>query len=447
MSDSDSDSDGEHRSPTLPDAPDTSPDETLDVTSLKPATRGFSQRRLLNVASVAVAGVVLLALAIHWQPDVIPAPTIPTPTETLLRIKTPTPVPTSQPRGAGWKAIGPGWAQDIAFSANGALGYACGTLGPGAAPVNFAVYDPTQNVWNRMATISSGERCRVSVSPSDASDVALVTYNCIVCDNITPTAQVFRSHDGGGAWAPVHVPVSLIADNVAWTNSALFVVAEGVRAPDNSLPFHLLVSRMDGPLAEISARQLLGHSAQLIGALLVSSGSTVYATLAVAPCSVNCLTLVRSSDDGRHWTRVATSYPEADIGQTAAQPGADTLVTWVFPQQSPSPTMLRSTDKGAHWQELPTLPSADILFAPDTLSVLPDGSIILWSIGPANSVYMLRDGATTWQRVATMPVGTPLTVQYDADGHAVALWGLAHNNNPGDFTPGLEYYPLPDSAP
>lgn len=422
--------------------PDTSSDDMPHITPLKPATHMFSQRRLLNIASVVVASIVLLVLAIHWLPSVMPAHVIPTPTETLLRIKTPTPSPTSIPRGTGWKANGPGWAQDIAFSANGALGYACGTLGPGAAPINFAVYDPTQNEWNRMSTISTGERCRVSVSPSDASDVALVTYNCIVCDNVTPTAQVFRSHDGGLTWSPIHMPASLLADNVVWTNSALFVVAEGARAQDNSLPFHLLVSPVDGPLVEISGWQLLGHSAQLIGVLLVSSGSTVYATLAVAPCSVNCLTLVRSSDDGRHWTRVITPYPDADIGQTVAQPGADTLVTWVFPQQSPSLTMLRSIDKGVHWEEVPALPSTDILFAPDKLSVLPDGSIFLWSIGPANSVYMLRDGATTWQHVAIMPTGTPLTVQYDAEGHVVALWGQAHSNNTGDFTPGLEYYPL-----
>lgn len=427
--------------------PDTTSDDMPRVTSLKPATSSFSLRRLLNIASVALAGVVVLALAIHWLPGVMPAHIIPTPTETLLRIKTPTPVPTSIPRGTGWKANGPGWAQDIAFSANGALGYTCGTLGPGAAPINFAAYVPNQNVWNLLGNVSTGARCRVSVSPSDARDVALVTYNCIVCDNVTPTARVFRSHDGGLTWSPIHVPASLVVDNVAWTNSTLFVVAKGARAPDNSLPFHLLVSRADGPLTEISGWQLLGHSAQLIGALLVSSGSTIYATLTVAPCSDNCLTLVRSSDDGRHWTRVSTPYPDADIGQTAAQPGADTLVTWVFPQQSPSLTMLRSTDKGVHWQELPALPSTDILFAPDRLAVLPDGSILLWSIGPANLVYTLRDGATTWQRVATMPVGTPLAVQYDAAGHAVALWGQAHNDNAGDFTPGLEYYPLAASVP
>jgi hypothetical protein len=82
--------------------------------------------------------------------------------------------------------------------------------------------------------------------------------------------------------------------------------------------------------------------------------------------------------------------------------------------------------------------------------VLPDDSVFAFCFGNADApdvTYFLRAGANTWQAAAPLPAGTPLTVQYDADGHAVALWGLAHNNHPGDFTPGLEYYPLPASAP
>lgn len=422
---------------------DNPPDETMRVTSLKPSHNGFSQRRLLNVVSIVVASIVLLALAIHWLPEIIPARVSPMPTGTLLRVKTPT--PTSIPRGTGWMSNGPGWAQDIAFSANGALGYTCGTPGPGATAINFAVYEPAQNVWKRMPSISKGEQCRISVSPSDARDVTLVTYDCIACNVVTSSSRALRSLDGGVTWSPIYVPGSLVVSDVAQTNSALFVVAVGATAPDNSIPTHLYVSRSDGPLTEISAWQLFGHSTQLISAQLISSESTIYANLVEAPCSDECLTTVRSSDEGRDWTRI-TPYQHAEIGQAAAQVGADTLVIWARPNQSssqpPPPIVSRSTDKGLHWQELPALPSADVFFAVVHLSVLPDNSIFLWSIGPANLVYVLRDGATAWQRVAIMPTGSPLTIQNNAAGHAVALWGQAHDKNAGDFSPGLEYYPL-----
>lgn len=439
-------SDRDHREhPTRASAssPDVSPDDTLRVTSLKPAHNGFSQRRLLNVVSIVVAGIVLLALTIHWLPQIIPARVSPVSKGTLLRFKTPT--PTSIPRGTGWMANGPGWAQDIAFSANGALGYTCGTPGPGATAINFAVYETAQNVWKRMPSISKGEKCRISVSPSDARDVTLVTYSCTACNVATSSSQALRSLDGGVTWSPIYIPRSLVVSDIAQTSSALFLVAVGATAPDNSIPTHLYVSRSDGPLSEISAWQLFGHSAQLISAQLISSESTIYVSLVEAPCSGECLTTVRSSDDGSHWTRI-TPYQRAEIGQAATQVGADTLVIWARPNQSssqpPPPIVARSTDMGMHWQELPALPSADVFFAVAHLSVLPDNSIFLWSVGPANLVYVLRDGATAWQRVATMPTGTPITVQYNAAGHAVALWGQAHDKNVGDFSPGLEYYPL-----
>ncbi len=56
-------------SPMIP--PDDAADDALHVSSLRAASRSFSQRRLLNGVSLAVAGVLLVALALHWLPNVL----------------------------------------------------------------------------------------------------------------------------------------------------------------------------------------------------------------------------------------------------------------------------------------------------------------------------------------------------------------------------------------
>ena len=108
--------------------------------------------------------------------------------------------------------------------------------------------------------------------------------------------------------------------------------------------------------------------------------------------------------------------------------------------------MLRSDDNGSNWQALPTLPrdpeSGGVLAV-----VMPDNTVYAWSFGPANVVYALPAGATRWQLVAPLPIGDPVAVQYNGSGHAVALWGQSHSLNENGLTPGLEYYPLPASAP
>ena len=77
--------------------------------------------------------------------------------------------------------------------------------------------------------------------------------------------------------------------------------------------------------------------------------------------------------------------------------------------------------------------------------VLPDDSVYAFCFGNADVpdiTYVLRAGANAWQAIAPLPAGTPLAVQYDATGHAVALWGK--ENIPTTAT-GLEYFPLQGS--
>jgi len=171
---------------------------------------------------------------------------------------------------------------------------------------------------------------------------------------------------------------------------------------------------------------------------LLSSGTTLYASLDGMSCASYCTVHVRSSDNGAHWTQYSANYKGSPITLQAAQPYTHTLVGWAF---LPTPGILvplRSDNNGDYWQELPVFP-VDPATGGAVMFALPDNSIYSFCYGNASVAYVLPDGATEWHIVAPLPAGTPVTVQYDAGGHAVALWGK--ENIPTTAT-GLEYYPV-----
>jgi hypothetical protein len=79
--------------------------------------------------------------------------------------------------------------------------------------------------------------------------------------------------------------------------------------------------------------------------------------------------------------------------------------------------------------------------------VTPDGSMYVWCNAPTNVVYALRSSVDNWQVIAPVSPGTAVTVQYNADGHAVALWALAGGVSSDGRPPGLQYYPLQTNVP
>jgi hypothetical protein len=217
------------------------------------------------------------------------------------------------------------------------------------------------------------------------------------------------------------------------------------RTTNSSQPstFKLFVSRQYGSLTEITSQQLVGHTGELGPMVLQSSGTVVYASIAGTSCTGYCSTRVRSSDDGRHWTRFTTTYRGNPLIPTAPQPNTDAIFGWSFMPATSQVVPLRSDDEGATWRALPAFPvnpdsGGTVLFA------LPDGSVYAWCFAPANVVYELSHGATRWHVVAPLSTGIPLAVQVDSSGHAVALWG--QGIVPTSAT-GLEYYPLATNAP
>ncbi|MGE5333496.1 MAG: WD40/YVTN/BNR-like repeat-containing protein [Nitrososphaerota archaeon] len=437
-------------SPLLPPPNDHGHDDANDdapkVSPLRPTARlrGFSMRRLLNGASVAVAVVALLALAVHWLPDVLPRPL--TPAE-LQRIHARQTYDTLHPPapGTGWKAIGPDWATDISFTADGALGYVCG-VNPPIPLVHVGVYDVHQQTWTELPAppATSVDACRISVSPTDPADVVLISYGQDSSNNPLPS-PAYRSLDGGATWSPLHLSPSQIIADIAWTNhSTLFLAAENVPAQGSTTPpaYSLLTSRGYGSLTEISARQLVGHSDQFSTISLISSGTWLYATLDEKACASNCGShFAETSDDGASWTEFSATYQGGLVYPAAAQPGSSTLIGTVFFPDSSTLSLVRMASDGPQLQSLPALP-VNPATGGASVFMLPDGSIYAFCFGNANVVYALHNEAREWRAVAALPHGAPLTVQYDAAGHAVALWGQSHPWDNGTLASGLEYYPI-----
>ena len=421
---------------------DTPLDEGLHISSLRPANRpvpAFSMRRLLNVASLVVAGILVLALAIHWLPNVLPKAT-----PNLQVVHAQQTLDASRPlvRGAGWKPGVPDWAQDIAFSADGSRGYACGHFAPEPAEF-FAVYQVNANFWELFPSplkAPSGGGCRVAVSPIDSDDVALITSGHT---SQTPfTSRIVRSLDGGKTWAALSLSASTYITDIDWTQLSLFLVAADSEPAANTPPrYHLLVSHADGPLTEISAQRIIGRAMTFGAISMQSSGGALYAELNGSDCAQPCAVAVRSEDEGFSWTAMPLTYQGLPLVPVAARVGSNMLVGWSFAPQAGRMVVLRSDNNGISWRALPALPRD-----PETggaqLVIAPDGSIFAFAFGAANAVYALPAGASGWRTIAPLPVGSPLAVQWNGAGHAVALWGEAHEADGPDTTPRLEYFPL-----
>jgi hypothetical protein len=429
---------------TPPDATDNERDEEPRVSSLRPTPVSFSQRRLLNIASIGLAAIVVLALAIHWLPDALPRQPNVQATRTSQAFNAQRP----RVRGSGWKLIGPDSAEDISFTANGALGYVC-SMSPLNAAVALNVYDVHQNTWNALPTPATGDSCRVFVSPDGGNYVVLAVDHCLTvgnCSDSYSASQLYDSYDGGETWEELPLPATINVYDAAWANSMLFLAVRGNLSDDSTsippnAPNHLLVRQQDRSFVEIDSQRLVGRSMQFSNISLLSSGAALYVSLDGISCTSYCTIQARSTDSGAHWTSYSANYKGSPIIPQAALPYSHTLVGWAFLLSPGILVPLRSDDDGDHWRELPVFPTnpatgGAVIFAAS------DKAVYAFCYGDANGVYALAAGANGWRAIAPLPAGTPVTVQYDAVGHAVALWGRAIN--PTAAT-GLEYFPLQGS--
>ena len=444
----------------MPDAMPDAMDETPRVSSLRPtngpATRAFSMRRLLNVTSLVVVGVLLVALATHWLPDVLPKPA-PTPNPQINHAQQTFAAILAMSHGAGWEPVGPDWATDISFSADGSVGYACGAF-PGKPIAFFAIYRVAANTWETLNPPLNApvavDGCGISISPVDSADILLTIDQCLRCTGASvPTSLAYRSHDAGATWRALELPPKTLVTDSAWTNrSTLFLAAEDTSAAGTSTPptFMLLVSyddgRENGPLTEISPHSLAILGNEIGSIRLISSGVTVYVTGAIVRCTQNCLFIAESSDEGRTWDRDFSNLSIQTVNVAAAQYNTSTLIGSAFEQAALKFFVMRSDDGGASWRALPSFP-VNPTTGGAALFISPQGDVYAFCFGAADAVYALPDGASQWRTVAALPHGYPITVQYDIRGRAIALWAEAHDPNGSETVPGLAYFPLPGSAP
>jgi hypothetical protein len=129
-----------------------------------------------------------------------------------------------------------------------------------------------------------------------------------------------------------------------------------------------------------------------------------------------------------------------------AQPGTSTLIGSTFEQAALKYFVMRSDDGGASWRALPSFP-VNPTTGGAALFISPHGDVYAFCFGAADAVYALPDGASQWRTAAALPLGYPITVQYDIRGRAIALWAKAHEPNGPYSIPGLAYFPLPGGAP
>jgi hypothetical protein len=271
--------------------------------------------------------------------------------------------------------------------------------------------------------------------------VALIVDNCSGC---ATTSRVYRSHDDGRTWSRARLPASFVALDLAWTTSGLFMTA--VDTSTQTYNAHLLSVHDNGSYTEITAQQLIGYPAQMEDISLLSSGMTLVASVYLASCTDNCTLLAHTTDGGTgaQWDTATTIYKGSNVEPVAVQPGVNNWLGWAnWPGSSTQ--MLLSRDNGLDWLALPPFPSYRTTCA--QAYVTPDGSMYVWCNAPTNVVYALRSSVDNWQVIAPVSPGTAVTVQYNADGHAVALWALAGGVSSDGRPPGLQYYPLQTNVP
>jgi len=365
--------------------------------------------------------------------------------------------------GTGWTAAGPADAQRIAFAPSAPrTAYACGTARPSAsgrpAPVMVSVSSDGGLTWGAdQPAQAEAVGCDLTVNPTDARDVVMVTTPCAHCSLREPLA-ISRSRDGGAHWAAAALPArdaSGASDfesyEWAWSGGTLFIApfANGAAALTR-----LAASVAGQPFTWVATAGLyVGSPAGTSISALLGTRAALYVVLRrAAACGRSCFPLMRTRDGGAHWTEldaVAEGQPLAPLA--AARGGtlyAEPLTPLGTDGQEHEPERRRyyySTDGGVRWQALalgwPGVFAAYLLPAPDGTVYAP----LVRDPTPATgevvdeAIYAVAPGDTFWHFSAPFPAGNVdrLVLAWDALGHPASLWGPAVSPESGADRAGL----------
>ncbi len=454
----------QHEDDRLPHgAPGASVEEPADETELRltveplhperPRSRlPLGRRALLNGLSIAAAcALLLLAIGYFRNTDIV----------TRRGLSSGTPTPSMPPPPHGWTLAGPAEAQTIAFAASEpATAYTCGAF-PLDAPgrplgITVGVSHDYGRTWAELSSPLLSPWCDISINPTDARDVALLTVVCASC-SADPLLNLYRTTDGGVTWTLWLLPPSAAGVSTdftgyrwAWAGSTLFIapVARGQQRFDV-----LAASVAQRPFAWVRHSALFAGEppdASIVG--LIGLQGTLFATLDCgSACPVTGAHTLRTDDGGATWSRFAPELSGDPVYVSSQRNSSAVLFGFVEPGSATPATRapyVESSDLGRDWRPLPAFPGTGALGAL-SLSAAPDGTVYaaLWSCcGPPDplapeGVYRLAPGAAAWSYLGPLPgdADGPLALSWTQDGHPQALWAGAYKpSGQYDVLPGIE---------
>lgn len=413
----------------------------------------MSMRRLSRLTGMlglllAIAGVAACGSSTPSTSARAPTPTLSHPTVAVTATGTST-IPNFPL--AGWRAGGPVFATAIAFAPGSAqTAYACGAHGSpiasGTRPIAVALSTDGARTWMIEATPAQGVLCSLSVDPTNASDVVLFTTTCAQNCASDPVTHLYRSRNQGKVWAELALP-ALPADGagapaftnlLAWSGATL--VTETIAHVPNGHPVqHLLASANADPFARVDQAPIFAKAA--IGKVF-ALGASIYVELFPAGCAGSYFcALAKTTDGGASWRLVTLRYRQQAVDLLAA--GGTSLIVGTPGGAIQHAQIARTTNDGTTWQALPANP-AGLAYYP-----VADGTVFLTDLD-SGALRRLAPGKQQWQPVVPAPVALPtslddgsLTFQVDSNGHPVAVWRDAGEDQVNNTQyPGLQYFPL-----
>jgi hypothetical protein len=303
-----------------------------------------------------------------------------------------------------------------------------------------------------MGTTIRAAECVVDVDPTNAQDLILAVWPCVISASVSCPAVLYRSLDGGHEWHFVALPPAPAGSSAgtyevfqwSWQGSTLFVSLSTSGTPPQSL---LAVSVNEGSLTWVHQTALLAGipAGSQLNYLYANTAAVYVDFVASSGCSpqTTCMLTKVSTDRGRTWSlfqphEQGKAVQLVDQGVSIA--GFTILGAVVLGQNANTGSYVTSTDGGATWTPIAS-PPGDLLIT--GLVSTPSGTFYAELTSPNGydtalpGVYRLTPGASTWVPVGALPIaaGGLIAVSWDAQGQPLALWSVAETTPTPGITP------------
>ena len=388
------------------------------------------------------------------------------------------PSPTQSSLGTGTRLETPSSASTV--PAGSAAASAAGPASPGWLPADFI---PTSVTWDSLST-------GWVIGPAGTPGHCGAQQNSSVCTSIAVT------HDGGQTWSGVPAPVTKNVTSLRFLNATdgwafgpeLWATDNGgsswhqVNTGNSSVPqletingrayalFATCVSIDGNPDAACTSYTLETATAgrddwtPVGGVPADLTGGTADSTTATGPAYAAILDLAGTTGylvgpdgtlyagplDGTAWHKVSTlpCAPGPGVGgggrpqalqftPDGTTSSGETRLAIVCESGTADTTTVvyRSNDNGTTWTEQAGVASIPASSQPDSLTALPDGTLILAAAARSSSgsggIYLLSPDATQWKPAPLLAAGAPVSTEgFTYVGMTSATQGVALSVNP-----------------